>query len=59
MKTSDKFAPLEQVDPVAAKRLPPGVTMLVSKRTFAQIAAERYEQCHPDQSTTSLWDNQG
>lgn len=42
METSKKFVPLEALDPVAAKHLLPGVKLQVSRRTFAQIAAEKY-----------------
>jgi hypothetical protein len=41
---STNFALLEELDPRAAARLLPGVRLMVSKRTFAQIAAEKYAE---------------
>lgn len=44
MKSTSKFVQLSSIDPDAAKRLAPGVTMLVSRRTFAEIAREKMSQ---------------
>lgn len=44
MKSTSKFVQLSSIDPEAAKRLAPGVTMLVSRRTFAEIAHEKRQQ---------------
>jgi len=42
MKKSVMFVALEAVDPVEARRLLPGVKLQVSRRTFAQVAAEKF-----------------
>lgn len=41
MAPSPFFVPLEQLDPAAAKQLLPGVRLQVSRRTFAQVAADK------------------
>ena len=41
MEPTSKFIPFEELDPDAARRLPPGTRLRVSRRTFAEIATER------------------
>ena len=47
METSEKFVAFELLDPVAAKHLLPGLNLQVSRRTFAQIAMEKYSALLP------------
>ncbi len=42
MQVSSKFAPLEDIDPERARSLLPGLNLQVSKRTFGQIAAAKF-----------------
>jgi hypothetical protein len=42
LEISDKFVPLEQLNPEAARQLLPGVRLHLSRRTFAQVAAEKF-----------------
>lgn len=42
MEVSSKFAPLEDIDPERARSLLPGLNLQVSKRTFGQIAAAKF-----------------
>lgn len=44
---SDAFAPLQVVDPSAAQELLPSARLIVSRRTFAQIAASVYQAAVP------------
>lgn len=40
MNAQQKLVPFENIDPDAARRLRPGVSFLVSAKTFAQVADE-------------------
>jgi hypothetical protein len=42
LEISDKFVPLEELNPEAARQLLPGIRLHVSRRTFAQVAAEKF-----------------
>ena len=42
MEVSSKFASLEDIDPELARNLVPGLNLQVSKRTFGQIAAAKF-----------------
>jgi hypothetical protein len=53
MGLTTKFVPLEELDPDAARRLPPGVHLRVSVRTFAQVAAERLRKKSPGSDSSS------
>lgn len=43
MKNLNKFVQLADIDPVAAMQLLPGVKLQISRRTFAQIAAVKFD----------------
>ncbi|MYM89132.1 hypothetical protein GTP91_18390 [Rugamonas sp. FT82W] len=49
MKSTSKFVQLSAIDPEAAKRLAPGVTMLVSRRTLAEIVKEKQQELEAKQ----------
>lgn len=42
MERNPKFMSLEEFDPEAAKHFPAGIRTWVSRRTLAEVAAERY-----------------
>jgi hypothetical protein len=49
MKLTSKFVQLSAIDPEAARRLAPGVTMLVSRRTLAEILKEKQQELEDKQ----------
>lgn len=53
MKSSSVFVSLASVDPDAAKQLPPGVELQVSRRTFAQIAADHFRGLDVSQASAA------
>lgn len=47
-----RFAPLSEVDPAAAKELAPGVNVMVSRRTLAEIVEDQQHRSAPKHSSS-------
>jgi hypothetical protein len=44
---------VQEFDPNAARQLPPGIALRISRRTFAQVAAQRCEEIQGGLCVTS------